>query len=104
AIMGAPDDDLPRLIFADWLDEHGHGDRAAYIRADCRVTRGEGTPSDRAILQKSVFCNFQAIPSDILRGGCTSSSRGFLCSLSVDAESLAEHAETIFALEPGLEN
>jgi uncharacterized protein (TIGR02996 family) len=33
AIIDAPDDDTPRLVFADWLDEHGDPDRAEFIRA-----------------------------------------------------------------------
>jgi len=36
----APDDDTPRLVFADWLDERGTGDdhlRAELIRAQCRA-------------------------------------------------------------------
>jgi uncharacterized protein (TIGR02996 family) len=32
AIRDAPDDDTPRLVFADWLDEHG--DRSAVARAE----------------------------------------------------------------------
>lgn len=32
AIIDRPDDDLPRLVFADWLDEHGDGERAEFIR------------------------------------------------------------------------
>ncbi len=35
AIAARPDDDLPRLVFADWLDEHGHPDRAAFVRLQC---------------------------------------------------------------------
>lgn len=27
-ILAAPDDDLPRLVYADWLDEHGEPERA----------------------------------------------------------------------------
>jgi uncharacterized protein (TIGR02996 family) len=34
-----PHDDAPRLIFADWLDEDGHADRAAFIRAQCADPR-----------------------------------------------------------------
>jgi uncharacterized protein (TIGR02996 family) len=41
AIAARPDDDLPRLIFADWLDEHGRGDRAEFIRLQCAAARGE---------------------------------------------------------------
>jgi uncharacterized protein (TIGR02996 family) len=32
AIREAPDDDVPRLIYADWLDDHGQSDRAELIR------------------------------------------------------------------------
>ncbi len=41
AILAHPDDDLPRLIFADWLDEHGEPDRAEFIRLQCAADRGE---------------------------------------------------------------
>jgi uncharacterized protein (TIGR02996 family) len=33
AICAHPDEDTPRLVFADWCDEHGEGKRAAFIRA-----------------------------------------------------------------------
>ena len=32
AVLAAPDDDLPRLVFADWCDDHGDPDRADLIR------------------------------------------------------------------------
>lgn len=32
AILENPDEDSPRLIYADWLDEHGDPDRAEFIR------------------------------------------------------------------------
>jgi uncharacterized protein (TIGR02996 family) len=31
-ITAAPDDDLPRLVYADWLEEHGRAPRATFIR------------------------------------------------------------------------
>lgn len=31
-IVAHPDADLPRLVAADWLEEHGEADRAAFIR------------------------------------------------------------------------
>jgi uncharacterized protein (TIGR02996 family) len=39
AIHDAPDDDAPRLIFADWLDEHGESDRAEFIRLQVEMRR-----------------------------------------------------------------
>jgi uncharacterized protein (TIGR02996 family) len=41
AINDAPDDDTPRLVYADWLDEHGDSDRAAFIRLQCRLAERE---------------------------------------------------------------
>jgi uncharacterized protein (TIGR02996 family) len=39
AICQAPDDDAPRLVFADWLDENGDPERAEFIRLQVRLAR-----------------------------------------------------------------
>jgi uncharacterized protein (TIGR02996 family) len=42
AITDAPEDDAPRLVFADWLQEHGDEHDAArgeYLRLECEVAR-----------------------------------------------------------------
>jgi uncharacterized protein (TIGR02996 family) len=39
AIRAAPDDDAPRLVYADWLDEHGQSARAEFIRVQCLLAR-----------------------------------------------------------------
>ena len=41
AIVAEPDDDTPRLVAADWLDEHGDADRAAFIRTQVELARLE---------------------------------------------------------------
>src|SRR5262245_7712488 len=33
-----PENDAPRLILADWLDEHGEHDRAEFIRLQCAAS------------------------------------------------------------------
>jgi uncharacterized protein (TIGR02996 family) len=38
SILEAPDDDSPRLIYADWLDERGDP-RAEFLRLECRLAR-----------------------------------------------------------------
>jgi uncharacterized protein (TIGR02996 family) len=38
-ICDHPDDDAPRLVYADWLEEHGDGDRAEFIRTQCELAR-----------------------------------------------------------------
>jgi uncharacterized protein (TIGR02996 family) len=45
AIITAPDDDGLRLIYADWLEEHGLFERAEFIRVQIEVARlPEGAP------------------------------------------------------------
>ncbi|WP_161967972.1 TIGR02996 domain-containing protein [Fimbriiglobus ruber] len=39
AVLAAPDDDLPRLVLADWFEENGRVDRAVYIRAQVELAR-----------------------------------------------------------------
>ena len=37
AVRQAPRDDAARLVFADWLDEHGEADRAEFIRLQIEI-------------------------------------------------------------------
>ena len=39
AIHAAPDDDTPRLVFADWLDERGLYERSEFIRVQIELIR-----------------------------------------------------------------
>jgi uncharacterized protein (TIGR02996 family) len=39
AIFDAPDDDTPRLVYADWLQEHGQPNYAEFIRLQCAAAR-----------------------------------------------------------------
>lgn len=36
-IAASPEDNVPRLVFADWLQEHGDDDRAEFIREQIRL-------------------------------------------------------------------
>jgi uncharacterized protein (TIGR02996 family) len=38
-IVANPDDDAPRLVYADWLDDHGQPDRAAFVRVQIELAR-----------------------------------------------------------------
>lgn len=40
AIIENPDDVAPRLIYADYLEEHGAAERAEFIRVQCRLSQG----------------------------------------------------------------
>jgi uncharacterized protein (TIGR02996 family) len=39
AIRETPDDDAPRLVYADWLDDHGDPARGEFIRSGCAAKR-----------------------------------------------------------------
>jgi len=38
-ILANPEDDTPRLIYADWLDDQGDEARAEFIRLQCELAR-----------------------------------------------------------------
>jgi uncharacterized protein (TIGR02996 family) len=38
AICESPGDNLPRLAFADWLEENGQEEQAQFIRADIAMS------------------------------------------------------------------
>jgi uncharacterized protein (TIGR02996 family) len=46
AVRQAPDDDSPRLVYADWLDEHGEADRAEFIRLQIEIDHLRRPDSD----------------------------------------------------------
>lgn len=37
-IRQMPECDVVRLVAADWLDDHGHGERAEFVRVQCRIS------------------------------------------------------------------
>ncbi|AMV30100.1 hypothetical protein VT84_37250 [Gemmata sp. SH-PL17] len=43
AIFSHPNEDTPRLMFADWLDENGQPERAEFIRLQIKYHRGSDT-------------------------------------------------------------
>jgi uncharacterized protein (TIGR02996 family) len=51
AIAANPDDDAPRLIYADWLDEHGDPARAEFIRVQIALTRISVDDPNRHVLK-----------------------------------------------------
>jgi uncharacterized protein (TIGR02996 family) len=54
AICEHPDEDTPRLVFADWLQEHGDEARAEFIRLEIQLARGQYQPSEEARLKRRV--------------------------------------------------
>lgn len=53
AIIENPDDLAPRLIYADWLDEHGDADQAEFIRFQCaRGMEADALPRETELLDR----------------------------------------------------
>jgi len=63
AIRQAPDDDAPRLIYADWLDEHGQPERAEFIRVQIELARNE-SPALRKREAELLELNYRAFAGD----------------------------------------
>jgi uncharacterized protein (TIGR02996 family) len=105
AIRAAPDDDAPRLIYADWLDEHGQPERAEFIRLQCQLATLPQYSPERQILEKReqellrVYRSkwSQAI-APIARD--VEFHRGFVDTVAVGARKFVTHGDTLFDLEP----
>jgi uncharacterized protein (TIGR02996 family) len=52
AIMSHPDEDTPRLVYADWLDENGASERAEFIRLQIGLARGTLPGRQRGTAEK----------------------------------------------------
>jgi uncharacterized protein (TIGR02996 family) len=55
AICENPDDDAPRLVYADWLDEHGDAERAEFIRLQIKLVAR--TASEEELIQDRQRCD-----------------------------------------------
>ena len=110
AIAAAPDDDTPRLVFADWLDERAQGDdsaRAALIRAQCQSEHlAPGTKPRRALEKqaKAILKEHGGRWTRALRDANLVREwefrRGFLDGVEMSATTFAQKAKELFALAP----
>jgi uncharacterized protein (TIGR02996 family) len=51
-IRALPDDDVPRLVYADWLEDQGDSDRAEFIRLQVRLARAPEHSPERFELEE----------------------------------------------------
>jgi uncharacterized protein (TIGR02996 family) len=116
AIIEDPDDNTPRLIFADWLEDHDQSERAGFIRAQIerqhlRASNPWEMPLDereRSLLRRFAESWF-APPPGWKVGPNILVRRGFPETLNVDPKTLLECADDVFSrwpitrlLRPGL--
>jgi uncharacterized protein (TIGR02996 family) len=105
AIADAHADDAPRLIYADWLDEHGQPERAEFIRGQCRLAamrprdKGYRPLAERiAVLAREHGRKWDRE----LRKLATQVSyhRGFADAATVPARKFLDNAQDLFRLAP----
>jgi uncharacterized protein (TIGR02996 family) len=97
AILESPDDDTPRLVYADYLDEHGNPDRAEFIRAQVALASVPPDDPRREQLQDrerkllAVHREEWLGPLRPLLSGWAF-RRGFLDAITVPAATYLQHA------------
>src|SRR5271166_6206709 len=104
AIVAHPDDDTPRLVYADWLEERGDP-RGAFIRAQCALERLGADDPRRAALEDEADELLETHQDDWLspfpgRTDELQFRRGFVELLVVDSESLLSSADKWFRTFP----
>lgn len=62
AILADPHADGPRLVYSDWLEEHGECERAEHIRVSCEAARL--FPKALRVLQRSYY-GAEPVPLDV---------------------------------------
>jgi uncharacterized protein (TIGR02996 family) len=106
-VIASPDDDAPRLVFADWLEDHGETHRAEFIRLQCRLARaGEDDPGRADLLAREwelqTVCGGDWRPAfpAWARDEPVRFRRGFAAWTSTTATRFLRHGEKLFAAAP----
>src|SRR5262249_48744394 len=102
-------DDVPRLVYADWLEDNGQAERAEFIRLQCRLaTLDEFDPQRQELEQRhweflivraSEWIK-QTLPGWARFEGTAGFPRGFIDRFSTTASSLLKHGPGLFAVAP----
>src|SRR5262245_4478035 len=108
AILDDPEDDTPRLVYADWLEEHGDeadADRAAFIRVQVDLARlGEGDPRRGELLarERDLRQTHEGEWTAPLAGLALACQlrRGFVERVRLDGAALLERGGELFRLAP----
>jgi uncharacterized protein (TIGR02996 family) len=104
-IRDEPDDDGPRLIYADWLDENGQAERAEFIRLECALARlPEDDPHTPELgeRQRQLSDAFEEQWTQELRqlGAQCIFHRGVIDNVSIDTGQFLESGAVLFELAP----
>jgi uncharacterized protein (TIGR02996 family) len=105
AICEEPDDDTPRLIYADWLEEQGDADRAEFIRVQVQLARLPPADERRRALkvrERGLLKEHETTWAGPLRGRVESWKfrRGFIEQITTGATKFLTKTERLFRLAP----
>lgn len=97
AIIADPECDTPRLVFADWLEEHGRGERAHSIRHQILFQFSDGRKIGHTadVMKETERGPLPPVPL----AGLTF-RRGFVESVTLSAEDWLAHADVLTACHP----
>jgi uncharacterized protein (TIGR02996 family) len=105
-ILANPDDDTPRLVYADYVEEHGDEARADFIRIQCQLARMDEGDARRPALEAREKQLQDAHRSAWLdpfyfRGVFLwEFRRGFVERVTMHADRFLKHAAALFDLAP----
>ena len=103
AILDAPDDDAPRLLFADWLEDNGDADRAEFIRIQTALAgRGGFAPAQLWSRQKELLARHDKEWSAPVRGVALSwlYERGFIEEVEAATDAFLDGADELSRRAP----
>ena len=104
AIVARPDEDLPRLVYADFLQEAGHDDRAELIRVQCALERLPPADPERPELTRRETELLAATKMRAWRipdlTGPQTFRRGMIESIETTAEALLQVNPEVLRLSP----
>lgn len=107
AIRASPDDDVPRLVYADWLEENGQTERAEFIRVQCEARRvGRDSPNYITLLRRSdELCGQYGVDwfgplNDERYFFRIITERGFVDSVVISADNFTDYAGLILEHAP----
>jgi uncharacterized protein (TIGR02996 family) len=106
AIRESPEDDTPRLVYADWLDDHDDPARAAFIRVQCELAglpdtgrRAELEARERELLAANRRAWLGPLDRELQYSHCAF-RRGFPEDLTVRPKTVVKLAEEFDARVP----
>jgi uncharacterized protein (TIGR02996 family) len=105
AIIESPEDDAPRLIYADFLEDHGQTERAEFIRLQCLLAKLPEDDPRREQLEAREWVLLEGQQEEWvgpLQGFVESKEfwRAFVEAVTLATEDFFTRAESLFGLAP----